>query len=782
MHWARYSLLLVSLLYPALASAQPQRDVPLDKQVQITDVRVGFPAAGFDLYKEGKWVPVVVTVGPHKDLPNLQQSFTGVIQVETKDSDGWNTRILKDNVVVTREANRGVFQSYIKVSDSTSHNGILVRLRGKYGATEINQTFAYPPIERSRGTNRAAIEQDQLFVVNIGNSHGIRAAEDTATVNDESNSYSSRNNPRLMSIIGASPNQLFELPDRWYGYESVDAVVIATGGNFGNSLAQKLARDAVRRDALEQWVLQGGHLVVSVADNANVVGSSADFPLEPLLPVKIDRGGAEKASRLDGLRDFIVQGVPQSMRKAKGDIRSPIMTRSRLDPKPGVFAMTASLVSDASNFKRPLIVRSAYGLGKITVIGFDTNTEAFQNWEHKADFWSAVFEARTITPQVNQYYGQQRDDASLAMANKIEEFGDVPVISFAVVALFIALYILLIGPVDYFVLKKVFKRLEYTWITFPTVVLLVSLAAYFGAYYIKGDKLRINKVDLIEVDQSRERAMGTTWLAIFSPRLQNYNVELEPQGVTSGAPTISWLGRFSSYSGARMVGQSQGGLFERDYDYTANADGLRQLPIQVWSQKSLEARWLGNLDKNKLPIDSKLVKERLYIKGSLKSRLPGKLLGAKLFYSDKVWNLGDLEPDKDVNLEFISQGSSGVMTATILERRLTVAATSSQQPDFSSDISSLIFQSRSNEGNTKGSDYLRYLNQSWRLKDYGEAVLVGTLVDDYGDAVKLNQGGSLGTRLKLTNPAGDNLITGTMRHAAYLRVFIPVKEGTASPQ
>ncbi|MFO0814742.1 MAG: hypothetical protein U0796_16105 [Gemmatales bacterium] len=782
MHWARYSLLLVSLLYPALASAQPQRDVPLDKQVQITDVRVGFPAAGFDLYKEGKWVPVVVTVGPHKDLPNLQQSFTGIIQVETKDSDGWNTRILKDNVVVTREANRGVFQSYIKVSDSTSHNGILVRLRGKYGATEINQTFAYPPIERSRGTNRAAIEQDQLFVVNIGNSHGIRAAEDTATVNDESNSYSSRNNPRLMSIIGASPNQLFELPDRWYGYESVDAVVIATGGNFGNSLAQKLARDAVRRDALEQWVLQGGHLVVSVADNANVVGSSADFPLEPLLPVKIDRGGAEKASRLDGLRDFIVQGVPQSMRKAKGDIRSPIMTRSRLDTKPGVFAMTASLVSDASNFKRPLIVRSAYGLGKITVIGFDTNTEAFQNWEHKADFWSAVFEARTITPQVNQYYGQQRDDASLAMANKIEEFGDVPVISFAVVALFIALYILLIGPVDYFVLKKVFKRLEYTWITFPTVVLLVSLAAYFGAYYIKGDKLRINKVDLIEVDQSRERAMGTTWLAIFSPRLQNYNVELEPQGVISGAPTISWLGRFSSYSGARMVGQSQGGLFERDYDYTANADGLRQLPIQVWSQKSLEARWLGNLDKNKLPIDSKLVKERLYIKGSLKSRLPGKLLGAKLFYSDKVWNLGDLEPDKDVNLEFISQGSSGVMTATILERRLTVAATSSQQPDFSSDISSLIFQSRSNEGNTKGSDYLRYLNQSWRLKDYGEAVLVGTLVDDYGDAVKLNQGGSLGTRLKLTNPAGDNLITGTMRHAAYLRVFIPVKEGTASPQ
>ena len=50
-----------------------------------------------------------------------------------------------------------------------------------------------------------------------------------------------------------------------------------------------------------------------------------------------------------------------------------------------------------------------------------------------------------------------------------------------------------------------------------------------------------------------------------------------------------------------MVGQSSGGLFERDYDYTPTATGIRQLPIQVWSQKSLEARWLGSLDRSKMP-------------------------------------------------------------------------------------------------------------------------------------------------------------------------------------
>lgn len=764
---------LVGLLLPACVSAQ---QIPLDRQIQIQDVRLGFPAGSMDMYKEGKWVPVVVTIGPPKELSNLPADFQGTIEVITKDSDGWNTHLAKDNIVVTKDAGRGVFQSYIKVSDSTSFNGVQVKLRGKLGSTEINQTYSYPSPDKMRTGTRANIDHNDLLVVNIGNSHGLRA---TAEDNNESNNTGTRTQ-KLMSIVAASPNKLFELPDRWYGYESVDAVVIATGGNFGNSLAQQLARDSVKREALEQWVLQGGHLVVSVAGNANVVGSPTDFPLEPLLPMKIDRSGAEKPERLSGLSDFIQQTIPQNLRKSKSEIRGLSVPYARLEPKPDLKTMLASLALDNASFKRPLIVRAPYGLGKITLIGFDTNTEAFQSWEFKQDFWSAVLEARSIVPPTNAYYGAPRDDASLALANRIEEFGDVPVISFALVALFIAIYIILIGPVDYFVLKKVFKRLEYTWITFPTVVLLVSLAAYFGAYYLKGDKLRINKVDLIDVDYKRERVMGTTWLAIFSPRLQNYQVDLEPQGVTAATPTLSWMGRFSSYGGARMVGQSSGGLFERDYDYTPTATGIRQLPIQVWSQKSLEARWLGSLDRSKMPVENNLSKkEGLGIKGTIKSKLPGKLLGAKLYYGEKVWNLGDLEPDKEFQLDVATQGASGVMGGVYFERKLDRNGTNAQQPDFANDINGLIFSGRSSDGATKSSEFLRYLNQSWRLKDYSEAILVGVLADEYGDAAKLNQGGTLGTKLRLTNAAGTDLLTGTMRQATYLRVFLPVAEETA---
>lgn len=766
--------LILTFVSPSAAVAQ----VPPEKQIQITDVRVGFPAGSLDLYKEGKWVPVLVTVGPPKEVNVIPADFQGTLEVSTKDSDGWNTHIFKDNIVVSREANRAVFQSYIKVSDASSFNGLSVRLRGKLGTTEINQTFSYPQTDRSRNNVQYGVDHEKLLVINIGNSFGFVSSDD----NEEVAAATGRSAvPQQMARRAASPNKIYELPDRWYGYESVDAVIIATGGNFGNSLAQQLARDPVRRDALEQWVLQGGHLVISVAGNAQMVASPTDFPLEPLFPMKVDRSGAEKEARLDGLRDFIVQGISQNVRKSKGEIRGPKVPYARLDAKPGIKALNAAVVGDEAGSKRPLIVRSPYGLGKITLIGFDTNSEAFQSWEHKHDFWGAILEARTVTPLVNNYYGNTRDDASLALANRIEEFGDVPVVSFAVVALFIAIYIILIGPVDYFVLKKVFKRLEYTWITFPTVVLLVSLAAYYGAYYLKGDKLRINKVDLVEIDIPRERVMGTSWFAIFSPRLQNYNIDLEPQGVNSATPTLSWLGRYSMYSGSRMVGQSQGGLFERDYDYTPNATGLRQLPIQVWSQKSLEGRWLGTMDRSRPPFESNLVKERLYITGKIRSKLPVTLYGAKLLFADKVWIIGDMEPGKEYDLSKLDQNSSGVMSTSYFERKLNRSGENAQQPDFAADMNGLLFASRSSDGNTKPNEFLRFLNQSWRLKDYGEAVLIGTLVDDYGEATKINQGGSLGTKLKLTNGAGADLVTGTMRQSTFLRVFLPVKENPSGP-
>ena len=114
------------------------------------------------------------------------------------------------------------------------------------------------------------------------------------------------------------------------------------------------------------------------------------------------------------------------------------------------------------------------------------------------------------------------------LVRNLETFAEVPVISFGWVALFILVYILIVGPLDYFFLKKVVKRLELTWITFPAVVIVISAVAYFAAYYLKGKDLRINKVDVVDVDLHDGHVYGNTWFTLFSPRIQNYTIGVEP--------------------------------------------------------------------------------------------------------------------------------------------------------------------------------------------------------------------------------------------------------------
>ena len=115
----------------------------------------------------------------------------------------------------------------------------------------------------------------------------------------------------------------------------------------------------------------------------------------------------------------------------------------------------------------------------------------------------------------------------------LDDFGDIPTIPFYWVALFILFYILLVGPIDYFLLKKVFKRLELTWVTFPLIVFTVSAIAYYSAYALKGSDLRINKYDLVDIDERMKLVQGHTWFTLFSPRIQNYKVSVEPTWATS---------------------------------------------------------------------------------------------------------------------------------------------------------------------------------------------------------------------------------------------------------
>ncbi len=177
----------------------------------------------------------------------------------------------------------------------------------------------------------------------------------------------------------------------------------------------------------------------------------------------------------------------------------------------------------------------------------------------------------------------------------LSQFGGVQLVPFAAVAALVVVYILLIGPLDYLFLKKVVGRMELTWVTFPTMVLAFSGGTYALAHWLKGDALRVNQVDLVDLDAESGVVRGTSWSTLYSPRIDTFDLALrtDPSEIRvrqEPRVLLSWM--TVPGSGLSGVGRAAGSaMFTQPYDFSPRLDAIEHLPIAMWSTRSLLARW-----------------------------------------------------------------------------------------------------------------------------------------------------------------------------------------------
>jgi hypothetical protein len=439
----------------------------------------------------------------------------------------------------------------------------------------------------------------------------------------------------------------------------------------------------------------------------------------------------------------------------------------------------------------PLVAQANFGLGRITVVAFDLDQAPFVGWKGEGPFWERLLQESG--PTYFKPTSSDNEDGELLseMQRGLETFEGIPTISFWWVALFILLYIAVVGPLDYYLLKKVFKRLELTWITFPVVVITVSALAYFTAYSLKGNDQKINKLDVVDIDMQTSTIQGNTWFSIFSPRIQNYTVGIEPAenwGIKKDAPPtplVSWMGT------TRRGRQS---LFRRSYDYEPAASGLQHVPIQVWSTKGFQATWQAPIDSARPPVKADLlVRGREKISGSIESHLPVPLQDASLIYRNQVIALGTLTPDNKKNI---------ATAALPMDLQNWLNSNTSQRPAYqysngefvdpepaSKFWRSLMFHEQLRRAGSQLSyhnESLRELDQSWRLRSSGEteeppeeAILVGKVAVEHGAAKDVAAKPGAASHLWLgalpDKSAKRPDLDGTMRQETYVRVFLKVR-------
>ena len=591
--------------------------------VTIENVRVGFQQ---DRYRPGSWNPIRV------DVKAESARFGGILEVVVADDDGTPTAIRREFLGTPGEMTS--VTTYVRPGRRDNDFKVNV-YDAASGGLAASATYS----------KAEALQRGQSLLLTVGRASGVDIVPGTAVIDPQSENTNV--NPYGAQVVVLPVAVPQGIPAKWYGYDAAGVVVLNA-----NSQEALDALDAGRGEALKEWVRNGGHLVVAIGERWQPVLGSVLEPLLPALPA-----GRDRLNDLGALESF---AGPNS--RPIVPVGEKAMLVTKLEP---VEARGAQALDTSG-----LIVRGFYGFGRVTVVGLDVDQKPFSDWPDRKDFWVKVLdlrrragEAENTTPGLpggGGFYQNGGLDVAGALHQSMEQFPGVRLVPFGYVAFFVFLYILLIGPGDYFFLKKVLRRMELTWVTFPLIVVTVSALAYAAAYAVKGTELKVNKVDALDIDQATGRMRGTTWFTVFSPQNRDYDLSIAPlpldrdpsasDAVSAGTSAgggesmVSWFGAPEGAFGGGPGGPGGLTLSAGSYAYVPIGDPrtLKGVRVPIWTTKSFTGRWTGAA---KAVVDADLQQagpDRLG--GSITNRLPRALRRARLLHGRKVYDLGDLNP------------------------------------------------------------------------------------------------------------------------------------------
>ena len=259
-------------------------------------------------------------------------------------------------------------------------------------------------------------------------------------------------------------------------------------------------------------------------------------------------------------------------------------------------------IVEARELDLPLVIRTARGLGQVVFLAADLDRPPLSRWNDAALLAARLLDLPTDRLQRVEPHSAGvtfgYSDMAGQLRSSLDQFDGVRMVPFWVVAALLVGYILLIGPGDYFFLRKIVGRMHWTWLTFPAVVLVLSVAAWLLARGLKGDRLHVDQVDLVNVDAVSGQIRGTSWMNLFSPRTQAFDLSVQP-GLLSGRPSaepaipVAWLGLPGKGLGGMDPQTSDTVGWDSSYEFSPPLDEIKGVPIRVWSSRSFTARWIA---------------------------------------------------------------------------------------------------------------------------------------------------------------------------------------------
>lgn len=650
-------------------------------------VELGAPRIGFgpaNTFKIGAWTPVWV------ELKGGPAPFKGFMDVVVGDDDGVPTSFRREVEVPAGESR-------------------LVSAHVRPGGRDLELAFRFHDEqgrwlgERSQArllrSEPTALMPDTTLILTAGQPQGV---DQIGTVAGFQRTGSGPGNAEVVVIRIDDQEEGERVPEGWLGYDGVTALVIDTAD------AATLKRfEGDKGEAVVDWVKRGGHLVLSVGGNWEAVGKSALASILPALPV-----GQERIQSLEALDTFA--GSNKSV-TPPGTPPQTVVKLEEVDKRGGV------ALSVMAN--HPLVVRGPAGFGRVTLIGVDVDGKLFADWQDRGLFWVRALDLRSQRAETvagpsmggsgTRFQTSGVTDLASQLRVAMEQFSGVALVPFGWIAFLAFLYIVAIGPGDYLFLRRILGRMELTWITFPLMVAAASALAYYAAQRLKGNELRINKVDLVDVDQAAGLARGRSWATLFSPGNRDYDLGFWPVAMNgeeaepmfhqqkpkeiSGAiirrlppgteVVTSWFGVPENQFGAMGGTNSRFTFTGPGYSYEppGAVRELKRLRVPIWSAKTVVSRWFGPAEPL---VDSDLQPFGFdRVSGTITNRQSYPLDDALLAFGKQVYLLGPIAPGQTIRVELAHNRN---LSGLLKDRRENYQPPSSADPSKKLDRGDLL--------------------------------------------------------------------------------------------
>lgn len=621
--------------------------------------------------KAGLWAPVRVEVDPRAAI---SKATLAEVVIESVDPD--DTAVLTRIPFELKPYVPSVVQGYVQ----PGHVRGDVRVRVESHAGRLAETTA-------RG--RPSELRDSLYLVLGGDLPELTESLALKEPRDGSR-------PTRFALVA---NDIGDLPDRWLGYDGVDLVIL-DGGH------PEFARDDPRLAPLWEWVRLGGRLIVAVDPARGWFGAPVKSrSVKSLIAVEAWAGLHDKP--------FPARGEPPAI-IAELDLHDIVGTWETLirhdDP--------------ATDRTTPILARTPYGLGSLTVVAFPLSSGPFARWNGRVEFLRTLVDQigpRHVPPEKTRgdLWGRPAElaDWGARLQRDMDSFG-LATPSFAAVAGWMLLYALLVSAGDYFFLRR-FLRLEATWITLPTLVAGATVIAYASLDLGKDPGVLVNQLTLLDVDANGGVQRATRWYGVRSDRIAAFDL---CDGTSPSA--LIWFGRPDD--GPAGMGRAAGlGLARQSY----RVDFLRDKPATTLKGVPFPFRgsrtFLAETDVTRSSLMPSLTSDLIYhsrdhplrVSGSLTNNLPYDLDRAALIVFDRVYPILGGVPRGVSKIE-IRASEVGMMPGewrVSFEADLPGAAPGRFHPGLA--LWNILFYDRFNPDQRVGNHLFRRLDWSWRLRD-----------------------------------------------------------------